>query len=202
MLYSSIAKFHIRIIPTRWYKDCILTNLNFNLENSPILTAIESATDVSTSSFKMTSTFQTLQNFHDSNYNEIVHQNIPQRNRFGIAFSTAKTAINIALETNSDRELVQILKEFIAVKRNQNAEGGVNDNYLDENNGVESHESNQNGSNNNIIPLQRDLIRQISNPNVTKIRGAPSKKRIKSAIEVSKRRVPMQEINDNQVVRQ
>ena len=106
MLYSNMAKFHIGIIPIRWYKDCILTNLNLNLENSPILTAIKSATDVSIPSFQITTTFQTLQNFHNSNYNGIVHQNVPRRNRFGIAFSTAKTAINIALETNSDCELV------------------------------------------------------------------------------------------------
>jgi len=72
-------------------------------------------------------------------------------------------------------------------------------NYLEENNNsIEGHESIQNGS--NITSLQKDLIEQISNPNVTKIRGAPSKKRIKSAIETSKKRVPMQEVNDNQAV--
>ncbi|KAF0534776.1 protein far1-related sequence 5-like [Gigaspora margarita] len=39
------------------------------------------------------------------------------RNRFGIAFSVSKTAINIALETNSDEELIRMLKNFIIVKR-------------------------------------------------------------------------------------
>ncbi|CAB5092350.1 unnamed protein product [Rhizophagus irregularis] len=42
ILYSGIAKFHINIIPNRWYKDSILTNLKGNVKNSPILTAIES----------------------------------------------------------------------------------------------------------------------------------------------------------------
>ncbi|CAG8809604.1 1023_t:CDS:1, partial [Dentiscutata erythropus] len=37
---------------------------------------------------------------------------------FGVAFSTAKTTINIALKTKSDDELVQLLKNFISTKRN------------------------------------------------------------------------------------
>ncbi|CAB5391930.1 unnamed protein product [Rhizophagus irregularis] len=41
-LCTCIAKFHINIIPNRWYKDSILTNLKGNVKNSPILTAIES----------------------------------------------------------------------------------------------------------------------------------------------------------------
>jgi len=40
------------------------------------------------------------------------------------------------------------------------------------------------------------LIGQITSPHVTKVRGAPSKKRLKSAIEISRKRVPMQEIAD------
>ncbi|RIA91753.1 hypothetical protein C1645_821587 [Glomus cerebriforme] len=39
------------------------------------------------------------------------------QNRFGIAFSTAKTAINIALETGSDNKLVKLLKDFISIKQ-------------------------------------------------------------------------------------
>ncbi|GET51783.1 hypothetical protein GLOIN_2v1785592 [Rhizophagus irregularis DAOM 181602=DAOM 197198] len=80
-----------------------------NLENSPILIAIESATDY---------------------------------NRFEIAFSIAKTAINIALEINNYHKLIQILKKFIAIKHNQNAEGGINNNYLNKNNSIENYKSN------------------------------------------------------------
>ncbi|PKB94784.1 hypothetical protein RhiirA5_438046 [Rhizophagus irregularis] len=105
-----------------------------NLENSPILIAIESATDVSTLSFQTTTTFQFLQNFHNLNYDEY--------NRFEIAFSIAKTAINIALEINNYHKLIQILKKFIAIKHNQNAEGGINNNYLNKNNSVENYKSN------------------------------------------------------------
>ena len=35
MLYSSSARFHISIIPSRWYKDTILTKLNANLTPYP-----------------------------------------------------------------------------------------------------------------------------------------------------------------------
>ncbi|RGB30559.1 hypothetical protein C1646_765222 [Rhizophagus diaphanus] len=96
-----------------------------------------------------------------SNNNEVIHQNTNQQNRFGIAFFTAKTAVNIALKTNSDLEI----NEF-------------------------------NQKNDNIVPLQKNLIEQITSPCVTKVRGAPSKKRLRSAMEISKRRVLMQEIAD------
>jgi hypothetical protein len=43
-------------------------------------------------------------------------------------------------------------------------------------------------SNDQIISLQQNLIDQTTDPHVTKIRGAPSKKRIKSAIEISGRK--------------
>ncbi|GET53689.1 hypothetical protein GLOIN_2v1873403 [Rhizophagus irregularis DAOM 181602=DAOM 197198] len=44
MFYSNIAKFHISIIPIRWYKDDILMKLNSSiLENSPVLTVVESS---------------------------------------------------------------------------------------------------------------------------------------------------------------
>ncbi|CAG8678910.1 28796_t:CDS:2 [Gigaspora margarita] len=92
MLYSIHAKFHISIIPTRWYKDSIVDQLDVNLKNSPVL-------------------FQKLE------YNEIIRRTTPLKNRFGVAFSISKTAINIALETNSDEELIQMLKNFIAIKR-------------------------------------------------------------------------------------
>jgi hypothetical protein len=125
-----------------------------------------------------------LQQFQRSDYNEVViNKNTSQRNRFGVAFSTAKTAVNIALETNSDVELIKLLKEFIAAKRER--DDGVNE---------EGNITEINDDANNIVPLQRHLISQITNPNVTKIRGAPSKKRIKGATEASRRRVPMQEI--------
>ena len=186
MLYSSLAQFHIRIIPVRWYNNNVLINLNINLENSPILTAVEPST--STLLPQINFTLQSLQQFQGSDHNEVViNKNTSQRNRFGVAFSTAKTAVNIALETNSDVELIKLLKEFIAAKRER--DDGVNE----EGNITEIINDNAN----NITPLQRHLIDQTTNPNVTKIRGAPSKKRLKGATEVSRRRVPMQELNED-----
>ncbi len=40
------------------------------------------------------------------------------------------------------------------------------------------------------------MIPQITNPHVTKIRGAPCKKRIKGAMEISKGKTVMHEINN------
>ncbi|CAB5361318.1 unnamed protein product [Rhizophagus irregularis] len=179
MLYSGIAKFHISIIPNRWYKDSILTNLEGNVENSPILTAIESNDNsLSSSSYQINFTLQNMRQFQGLDDNKSIHQqNTSQRNRFGIAFSIAKTAVNIALETNSDCELIWLLKEFIASKRERSIEVGDDDNL-------------------------EELM--ITDPNVTKIRGAPSKRRLKSVLELSKRRIPMREvteINDNQTTR-
>jgi hypothetical protein len=88
MSYSNLAKFYISIIPVRWYKDSILTNLDNNLKNSSILTAIEASTDTSTFS-QITCTFQSLHCIQESDHNEVIRQNTNQRNRFGIAYSTA-----------------------------------------------------------------------------------------------------------------
>ncbi|CAB4390282.1 unnamed protein product [Rhizophagus irregularis] len=199
MLYSGIAKFHISIILNRWYKDSILTNLEGNVKNLPILTAIESNDNSSSSSYQINFTLQNMRHFQGLDDNKNIHQqNTSQRNQFGIAFSMAKTAVNIALETNSDCELIQLMKEFIASKRERSIEVGDDDN-LEEINGIERAAQNA-----NIISLQKDLIDQITDPNVTKIQGAPSKRRLKSVLELSKRRIPMREvteINDNQITR-
>ena len=45
MLYLNTAKFHISIIPIRWYKKDVLLKLDDILKDSPILLAIESLTD-------------------------------------------------------------------------------------------------------------------------------------------------------------
>jgi len=201
MLYSSSARFHISIIPTRWYKESILDKLDMNLENSPILTAVESSTNNSPSPFQVTFTLQSLHNFQ-GDCNKIVRQNIPQRNRFGIAFSVAKTAINIALETNKDGELVKILKDFIAARQKDRAEviGNANeaneiDNNLD-NNITECDIINKEDSS-EVVPLQQRFINETANPNITKIRGAPCKKRIKNVMEISKNRGVIQEESSN-----
>ncbi|CAG8819075.1 18499_t:CDS:2, partial [Gigaspora margarita] len=138
MLYSSHAKFHISIIPARWYKNNIVDQLDAYLDNSPKL----------------------------EHHNVICHAT-PLRNWFGIAFSVSKTAINIALETNSDEELIRMLKNFITVKQ-------------------QTYE---------VVPLQQQLISQITEPKIVKIRGAPSKKKMKSFTEEMGKKVNVQESN-------
>jgi len=187
MLYSNAARFHISIIPIRWYKDEILMKLDDALENSPILTAIESSSEAATTLTSVDFTLQGLKYLQGSFYKENVQQVIPKRNRFGVAFSTAKTAINIALETGSDSELVKLLKDFILTK--QRSRNGV---HLEDN--VDTENIELTGNDDNIVPLQQQLINQITDPNVTKIRGAPCKKRIKSSIEISGKKKKMHEI--------
>ncbi|CAB5359713.1 unnamed protein product [Rhizophagus irregularis] len=167
------------IIPIRLYKDEILIKLDEALEKSPVLTAIEPPTNNTTLPHEVNFTLQGLRHIQQSGYKENVQQIVPQRNRFGVAFSTAKTAINVALETKSDNELVQLLKDFISSKKNRNG-------------GVRNNENNQ--DNNEIVPLQQCLIDEVTDPHVTKIRGAPCKKRIKSAIEISNNKRVMREI--------
>ncbi|CAB5215287.1 unnamed protein product [Rhizophagus irregularis] len=105
------------------------------------------------------------------------------------AFSTAKTAINVALDTKTDGELIKILKDFIAVKYEKQSEGDDANNILD----YTADQLLGQDVSNEIVPLQQYLIGQITNPNVTKIRRAPSKKRLKSAIKLSKKKVLIQE---------
>ncbi|KAF0408601.1 protein far1-related sequence 5-like [Gigaspora margarita] len=155
------------------------TNLDFNIKNSSILTAIKPPTDCS---FQITPNFQSLHNFNkpDNLYNEINHKQIPQRNRYGIAFLTAKTAINIALEINKDAELVQILKDFITTNQKKY------DDDIEAKNAISIKDNNSIQDISELIPLQEHLLNQVTSPNVTKIRGAPHKKRVKSVTEISK----------------
>ncbi|PKY44771.1 hypothetical protein RhiirA4_459169 [Rhizophagus irregularis] len=114
-------------------------------------------------------TFQSLKKHFQGSYNnEIIQQIISKRNKFGVAFSTAKTAINIALKTKFD---------------------------LENNMKVENIEYDENQ--NNILPLQQQLINITADPYVTKIRKAPCKKRIKSSIEVMGRKKVMHKTSNH-----
>ncbi|RGB39285.1 hypothetical protein C1646_664776 [Rhizophagus diaphanus] len=149
-----MTKFHISIIPIRLYKDEILIKLDEALEKLPVLTAIEPSTNNTTVPHEVNFTLQGLRHIQQSGYSENVQQIVPQRNRFGVAFSTAKTAINIALETKNDNELVQLLKNFISSKKNRNSS-------------VRNNENSQNSH--KIVPLQQCLIDKVMDPHVTKI---------------------------------
>ncbi|CAG8639905.1 7803_t:CDS:2, partial [Racocetra persica] len=116
-LYSSNAKFYISIIPARWYKNNIVNQLYTYLKNSLVLTAIKPCTETLSLPSEANFTFQSLRQFQKLEHNDIICHATPLRNQFGIAFSVSKTAINIALETKSDEKLIQMLKNFITVKR-------------------------------------------------------------------------------------
>ncbi|UZO24027.1 uncharacterized protein OCT59_016354 [Rhizophagus irregularis] len=83
------------------------------------------------SSFQNNFTLQSLHHFQGVKDNKITRQNNSKRNRFGVAFSTAKTAINVALNTKTDGELIKILKDFIAAKYEKQSEGDDANNILD-----------------------------------------------------------------------
>ncbi|RIB26017.1 hypothetical protein C2G38_2164473 [Gigaspora rosea] len=53
-------------------------------------------------------------------HNYVICHATPLRNHFEIAFSVSKTAINIALKTNSNDELIRMLKNFITIKYQTN----------------------------------------------------------------------------------
>ncbi|PKC51990.1 hypothetical protein RhiirA1_482513 [Rhizophagus irregularis] len=126
-------------------------------------------------SFQNNFTLQSLHHFQGViKDNKITRQNNSKRNRFGVAFSTAKTAINVALNTKTDGELIKILKDFIAAKHEKQSEGNDANNILD-------------------YTADQLLGQDVTNPNVTKIHEVPSKKRLKNAIELSKKKVLMQE---------
>ncbi|KAF0443466.1 protein far1-related sequence 5-like [Gigaspora margarita] len=63
MLYTSHAKFHISIIPARWYKDNIMNQLDTYLKRSPVLTAIRPSTETLPLSSEAMLTFQSLRQF-------------------------------------------------------------------------------------------------------------------------------------------
>ncbi|RGB37382.1 hypothetical protein C1646_666194 [Rhizophagus diaphanus] len=74
----------------------------------------------------------------------------------------------------TDGELIKILKDFIAAKHEKQSEGDNANNILD-------------------YIANQSLGQDVTNPNVTKICGTSSKKRLKSVIELSKKKILMQE---------
>src|SRR4051795_7331941 len=72
-----------------------------------------------------------------------------------------------------------------------------NYNGLDENTAIENNEND-----NEIVLLQQHLITQTTDPHVTKIRGAPSKKRMKSAMEIQKGKKVLCEITNNNIIQE
>ncbi|CAG8605534.1 10997_t:CDS:2, partial [Cetraspora pellucida] len=119
-------------------------------------------------------TLQSLQQFQKLEHNEAIHHATPLRNQFEIAFSVSKTAINIVLKTNSDEEC------------------NSNNSYDNTNKNDIKNELDK------VVPLQQQLISQITDSKVVKICGASFKKRIKSFVEVSDRRVNDQIINNSE----
>ncbi|KAF0550261.1 protein far1-related sequence 5-like [Gigaspora margarita] len=79
MLYSSAARFHISIIPIRWYKNEIFVKLDQALKNLPSLIAIESLVNTAN---EINLALQTSRNFQNTNYQASIQQIAPQRNRF------------------------------------------------------------------------------------------------------------------------
>ncbi|CAG8741804.1 41903_t:CDS:2, partial [Gigaspora margarita] len=96
-------------------------------------------------------TYQALEN---SPFLTAIESSMDSTIQIWSCFSTAKTAINITLESKSDDELVQLLKNFISAKRNV-----CNDNLGEKEN---------NEPKDGIIALQWHLIDQTSDPHVTK----------------------------------
>ncbi|KAF0424029.1 protein far1-related sequence 5-like [Gigaspora margarita] len=144
---THLCTLHFSIIPTRWYKDSIVDQLDVNLKNSPVLVAIKPY-------------IETL-------------------NQFGVAFSIFKTAINIALETNSNKELIQDLSY------------NINNSY--DNTNEKTNESEE------VVLLQQQFINQITDLKVVKIRGALSKKRMKSFTKVLDRRANNQKTSNSEM---
>ncbi|RIB06498.1 hypothetical protein C2G38_2277415 [Gigaspora rosea] len=199
MLYTSHAKFYISIIPARWYKDNIMNQLDTYLKSSPVLTAVRPSTETLPLSSESMLTFQSLRQFQELEHNEVICHATPLRNRFGIAFFVSKTAIHIALETNSDDELIRMLKNFITIKRQANKDlSRYNSNDLSDLSNTINEDIKTNNESDEISPLQQQLISQIADPKVTKIRGAPSKKRLKSFTKVLDKRVNTQETNNGE----
>ncbi|CAG8577989.1 10818_t:CDS:2, partial [Racocetra fulgida] len=158
-----IEKWRIHRIGGLSYKKNLVVLLNDRtyiyefLDNSLVLTALESSSEYI---IQANDTLQSLQNFQSTGYQSNIQHVISQKNKFGIAFSTAKMVINVALETKCDNKLIQLLKTFILIKQNS----------CNKNDNSEEAESSKNNLNSdNIITLQQDLIEQTNNPHVTKI---------------------------------
>ena len=88
------------------------------------------------------------------------------------------------MKSNKDGELIQLLKGFIAEQ--QRIRDGEDNTYNITENGIADQNDHV------LVPLQEHLINQITNPHVTRIRGAPCKRRMKNGMEMFKKiRNPM-----------
>ncbi|CAG8663487.1 34789_t:CDS:2 [Gigaspora margarita] len=83
------------------------------LENLLSLTAIELSMDTT---IQVNLNIQSLRNFQGSNYHISIQKVTSQKNRYEVAFSTAKTAINITLKTKKEKENNEPKDSIIALQ--------------------------------------------------------------------------------------
>src|SRR4051794_13229524 len=91
------------------------TQMTLSHENLQTLSVYNTAVTAvkSTTQCEVNFTLESLKHIQKPEHLENF-QIVSQRNRFRIAFSTAKMAINVTLETKSDNKLVRWLKNFIS----------------------------------------------------------------------------------------
>jgi hypothetical protein len=108
MLISPIAKFHIRLVPQRWYMDSSIMEEDSSLHSEPMISAtsdqefgtVEHATKVD---------FSHLENIRGHYvFTKEVREEMSQKQQWGRGFGIMKKTLNLAIATGRMKELYEV----------------------------------------------------------------------------------------------
>jgi hypothetical protein len=106
MLASPTAKFHIGLVPQRWYTDSSVMEVNFHSE--PTISVFPGQESSTVEPIAET-TFSHLENIRDNYvFTEEVRKEISQKQQYGRGFGIMKKTLNLAIATGRTEELYEI----------------------------------------------------------------------------------------------
>jgi hypothetical protein len=212
LLESTVASFHIAIVPERWYRDDIVSSKNpwgeaaIQVTNS----SAQPSPSPSPSPSAALALWQQPQYKKNTSEEMVAKQLISQKVAYGMLHGECKHLINLALEEsyNLHSILAQVKTEILAKREARLAQlaskkTAVSSHAYKQHGNVQLECSDESDKENNSF---QDVLDNIQNPAVVVSKGRPRSSRLKSATEGGKRgqqgcKVPLtasNELNANQ----
>jgi hypothetical protein len=170
---SSKARFHLTLIPSRWYKDEYINSIETGFSEEIVISSDPSSNDAQiTLEFTRKYTVSDL----SEKYCKQVSQN---RLKYGTLMGEAKKAIQFAIQ-DDDNELIQFIKEFNKRKETQRTQAE----FIKQQEALANRKANTN-DNQVVRGINGILIdsNRILDPLKHKSKGRPPAKRLKPSFE-------------------
>ena len=190
MMESNHAKFHINMIPKRWYKKDLQSDLT-NINNSPVVTISSRYVDNSEENQLIDIDFtQTKAIFNRCYQPPAVQRQVSKKNEYAILTGLSRKASQLAIEDDDNGELKDFLNRYIKKRTKIREEQESNrrlraiDNVMNKDaRSVEMDDKIVFESNGRVYATD-----EIEEPLEHIAKDRPTNKRLKSSVEISGKR--------------